>query len=68
MNGVSYSTYVEDDKRLNTIDDDFMTETSAYRKMVEEYEAVMKEEKERENDIRTEQYVEGEVGGDVKNV
>ena len=36
--------------------------------MVEEYEEVMKEEKERENDIRTEQYVEGEVGGDVKNV
>ena len=68
MNGVSYSTYVEDDKRFNTIDDDFMTETSAYRKMVEEYKEVMKEEKERENEIRTEQYVEGEVGGDVKNV
>ena len=57
-----------DDKRLNTIDDDFMTKTSAYRKIEEEYEEVMKEEKERENDIRTEQYVEGEVGGDVKNV
>ena len=68
MNGMSYSTYVEDDKRFNTIDDDFMTETSAYRKMVEEYEAVLKEEKEREKDIRTERYVEGEVGGDVKNV
>ena len=68
MNGVSYSTYVEDDKRLNTIDDDFMTETSAYRKMVEEYEAVMKEEKERENNVRTELYVEGEVSEDVKNV
>ena len=68
MNGVSYSTYVEDDKRFNTIDDDFMTETSAYRKMVEEYEAVMKEEKERENNVRTELYVEGEVSGDVKNV
>ena len=68
MNGVSYSTYVEDDKRFNTIDDDFMTETSAYRKMVEEYEAVMKEEKGRENNVRTEPYVEGEVSGDVKNV
>ena len=69
MNGVSYSTYVEDDKRLNTIDDDFMTETSAYRKMVEEYEAViMKEEKGIENNVRTEPYVDGEVSGDVKNV
>ena len=35
MNGVSYSTYVEDDKRFNTIDDDFMKKTSAYRKMLE---------------------------------
>ena len=60
--------YVEDDKRFNTIDDDFMTKTSAYRKTLEEYEAVMKEEKEREKDIQMEPYVEAEVGKDVKTV
>ena len=60
--------YVEDDKRFDTNDDDFMTKTSAYRKMLEEYKAVMKEEKEREKDIQTEPYVEAEVGGNVKNV
>ena len=44
-----------------------MTKTSACRKMLEEYKAVLKEEKEREKDIQIERYVEAEVGRNVKN-
>ena len=45
-----------------------MTKTSAYRKLFAEYEAVMKEEKERERIIQMETHIETEVGGNVKNV
>ena len=68
MDGVTYSTFQEDDKIFDKIDEDFMTKTNAYRKMQAEYEAVMKEEKERERNIQTRPYIEAEVGGIVKNV
>ena len=69
MNGVTYSTFDEDDKRFKQKNDkDFMTKTSAYRKMLAGYEAVMKEEKERERIIQMETYIETEVSGNVKNV
>ena len=45
-----------------------MTKTNAYRNVQEEYEAVMKEEQERERNIQIRPYMETEVGGIVKNV
>ena len=36
MNGVTYSTIEEDDKRFDTKDVDFITKTSAYRNLLAE--------------------------------
>ena len=38
MNGVTYSTFEEDDKRFDTNDEDFMTKTSVQRNMLAEYQ------------------------------
>ena len=63
MNGLTYySTFEEDDKRFEENNEDFMTKTSAYRDMLAEYEAVMKEEKEREKIVQIETYIETFVG------
>ena len=45
-----------------------MTKTGAYEDMLGKYEAVMKEETERERNIQMETYVATEVGGKVTNV
>ena len=66
MNGVTYSTFEEDEKRFDTNDEDFMTKTSECRNMLAEYEAVMKEEKDSERIIQMETYVEN--GSEWKNV
>ena len=55
-------------KKFDTNDEDFMTKISAYRNMLAEYEAAMKEEKQRERIIQMEMYIETEVSGNVKNV
>ena len=69
MNAVTYSTFEEDDKRLKGNDEDFMTNTIAYQDMLADYEAVMKEEKERERNVKMEtSCVEIEVGGKVTNM
>ena len=68
MDGVTYSTFQEEDEKFGKYDEDFMTKTNAYRNMQEEYEAVMKEEQERERNIQIWPYTDTEVGGIVKNV
>ena len=68
MNGITYNTFEEDDKRFEANDEDFMTKTSVYQDMLAEYEAVMREEKERGRIIQIETYLETEVGGKIKNV
>ena len=68
INGVTYSTFEEDDKRFKASDEYFMTQKQVcIQIMLAEYEAVMKEEKERERIIQMETYVETEVSGNINN-
>ena len=68
MNGITYSTFEDDEKGLDANKEDFMTQTNAYRKMRAEYDAVMKEVKNRERIKHMDTYLETSVSDNLKNV
>ena len=68
MNGITYSTFEDDEKGLDANKEDYMTQTNAYRKMRAEYDAVMKEVKNRERIKHMDTYLETRVSENLKNV
>ena len=67
-NAVTCSTFDDEDRRFKANDEDFMTSTSAYQGMLVEYEAVMKEERERGMNKQMEPYITRGVNGKVTDV
>ena len=67
MKGITYSTFEEDKKGLDTNNTDYMTKTNAYRKLKAEYDdELMKEVKSKERIKQMDTYIE--VSENLKNV
>ena len=68
VEGITYSTFEDDERRMETNEEDYMTTTDAYRKMKAQFDAVMKENKNKERIENMDTYLETRVSENLNNV
>ena len=68
VEGITYSTFGDDERGMETNEEDYMTTTDAYRKMKAQFDAVMKENKNKERIKNMDTYLETRVSENLNNV